>query len=95
MKLHISPINVSVHATDPDVRKMMLGNKNGGRGYELMKRLSEAGIVMNCQIVCCPGINDGDVLRGTMRDLALYIHRLPVCPSCPWGLPATGKSSIP
>ena len=86
MKLHISPINVSVHATDPDVRKMMLGNKNGGRGYELMKRLSEAGIVMNCQIVCCPGINDGDVLRGTMRDLALLYPQVASVSVVPVGL---------
>ena len=71
MRLHISPINLSVHATDPDVRRMMLGNKNGGRGYGIMKRLAAAGIVMNCQIVCCPGINDGKVLRKTMEDLAL------------------------
>lgn len=68
--LKISPINVSVHATDPKLRSRMLGNKNGGKGIEIMKRFSRAGIEMNCQIVCCPGVNDGKQLQKTMRDLA-------------------------
>ena len=68
--LHISPINVSVHASEPELRAMMLGNKNGGRGIEIMKRLQNAGIVMNCQIVCCPDINDGEHLMRTMESLA-------------------------
>ncbi len=86
MRLHISPINVSVHATDPDVRRMMLGNKNGGRGYGIMKRLAAAGIVMNCQIVCCPGINDGKVLRKTMEDLALLYPQVASVSVVPVGL---------
>ena len=68
--LKISPINISVHSTDPKLRSMMLGNKNGGRGLEIMKRFAKAGIEMNCQIVCCPGINDGAKLGKSMRDLA-------------------------
>lgn len=68
--LHISPINVSVHASEPELRAMMLGNKNGGRGIEIMKKLQNAGIVMNCQIVCCPDINDGEHLMRTMESLA-------------------------
>lgn len=73
--LKISPINVSVHTTNPKLRCMMLGNKNAGRGIEIMKRFSRAGIEMNCQIVCCPGVNDGAELKRTMRDLRkLYPH---------------------
>ena len=68
--LHVSPVNISVHATDPEVRRAMLRNKNAGRCMELMRRFALGGITMNCQIVCCPGINDGSVLQQTMRDLA-------------------------
>ena len=67
--LHISPINVSVHAADPEMRCLLLGNKNAGKGIEMMRRLKEAGVVMNCQIVCCPGLNDGDQLLYTMKEL--------------------------
>lgn len=68
--LRISPINVSVHATNPELRSFMLGNLNGGAGVEIMRRFAGAGIAMNCQIVCCPGINDGEELARSMRDLA-------------------------
>ena len=68
--LRISPINVSVHATEPEMRALLLGNPAGAEGYRQMQRLAEGGITMNCQIVCCPGLNDGDVLRRSMEDLA-------------------------
>ena len=71
--LHISPINVSVHATDPELRAMLLGHRNGGRGLEIIRRFAQAHITMNCQIVSCPGINDGPHLQKSMEDLsALY-----------------------
>lgn len=68
--LHISPINISVHATDPEVRRELLGSKRGGEIMDLMGRFAEAGIVMNCQIVSCPGLNDGAVLQKSMEELA-------------------------
>lgn len=68
--LKVSPINVSVHATNPELRARMLGHRNGGAGIEIMRRFASAGIVMNCQIVACPGINDGPELQRTMEDLA-------------------------
>jgi len=68
--LHISPINVSVHATDPALRAKLLGSETAAAGYALVKRLAEGGITMNCQIVCCPGYNDGEALQKTMEDLA-------------------------
>lgn len=68
--LKISPINISVHTTNPELRNVMLGNKNAGRGIEMMHRFAENGITMNCQIVLCPEINDGDELWRSMRDLA-------------------------
>ena len=68
--LRISPINVSVHATDPKLRSILLDNKAAAKGLEYMKAFAQAGIVMNCQIVVCPGLNDGSQLRRTMEDLA-------------------------
>ena len=69
MELHISPINVSVHATDPQLHCTMLGNKDARQSLEYMRQFAEAGIVMNGQIVVCPGWNDGDQLRRTMSDI--------------------------
>ena len=68
--LRISPINVSVHTTDPDLREAMLKNKRAGEGIAIMGRFAQAGITMNCQIVSCPGINDGPALDRTLQDLA-------------------------
>lgn len=70
IKMRISPVNVSVHATDEELRKFMLGNKNAGKLYGIMKRFYENKITMNCQIVLCPGINDGEQLYKTVFDLA-------------------------
>ncbi|MBR5572460.1 MAG: DUF512 domain-containing protein [Oscillospiraceae bacterium] len=67
--LHISPINVSVHATDDALHCKMLGNKQASRSLEYMRAFGKAGIVMNGQIVVCPGWNDGDALRQTLGDL--------------------------
>ena len=68
--LRISPINVSVHATDPKLRSIMLGNKAAAKGLAYMRAFADAGIVMNCQIVVCPGLNDGEQLSRSMEDLA-------------------------
>ncbi len=68
--LRISPINISVHATDPKLRSILLGNKAAARGLEYMQAFAQNGIVMNCQIVVCPGLNDGEQLSRTMHDLA-------------------------
>ena len=71
----VSPVNISVHATDPEVRRFMMGNKNAGNVVDRMKRFAEAGIVMNCQIVLCRDINDGRVLDDTIKTLGeLYPH---------------------
>ena len=67
--LRISPINVSVHTTDPQLHCTMLGNKNALRSLDYIRAFCKAGIVMNGQIVVCPGWNDGDQLRRTLRDL--------------------------
>ncbi|MBE6949674.1 MAG: DUF512 domain-containing protein [Ruminococcaceae bacterium] len=68
--LHISPINISVHTMNPELRSMMLGNPKGGESLKLMHRFAEAGLTMNCQIVCCPGINDKEELQYSMEEMA-------------------------
>lgn len=68
--LHISPVNISVHTTNRELRCAMLRNSRAGESLDIMRRFREAGIIMNCQIVCCPGLNDGEELLRTMRDLA-------------------------
>lgn len=69
IKMHISPINVSVHTTNPELRCKMMNNRFAGDAIKNLKRFANAGITLNCQIVACPGINDGDELLRTMRDL--------------------------
>lgn len=68
--LRISPLNISVHATNPALRAQMLGHRGGGAVMELLRRFARAGITMNCQIVSCPGVNDGPELLRSMEDLA-------------------------
>ncbi|MBR7081935.1 MAG: DUF512 domain-containing protein [Oscillospiraceae bacterium] len=83
IKMHISPVNISVHTTNPALRRFMLGNENAGSCMDTMKRLADAGITMNCQIVCCPGINDGEELLRSMRDLkslAPAVHSVSIVP---------------
>lgn len=63
------PVNVSIHATDPEVRERLLGNRHAGKILEQLKRLQAAGVEMNGQIVCVPDINDGEVLTKTLQDL--------------------------
>ena len=70
--LRISPINVSVHATDPKLRAALLGSRAGGESLEYMRAFGRAGIVMNGQIVLCPGFNDGPQLQRTMEDMAAW-----------------------
>ncbi len=69
IRMHISPINISVHTTDPELRAQMMRNKNAGRVLELLKRFDDAGIVLNCQLVLCPDINDGAALEKSLKDL--------------------------
>ena len=66
----LSPLYISVHATDPRVRRAILGRRSGGDVLAPMRRLAEAGIAMHTQIVLCPGINDGAQLERTVRDLS-------------------------
>lgn len=66
---HMTPLYVSVHATDPQVRCQMMNNRFAGELMNKLERLLDAGIQVHTQIVCCPGYNDGEVLARTFADL--------------------------
>ena len=81
--LRVSPINVSVHTMNPELRCKMLRNPRAGESIDIMRRFAKAGIVMNCQIVCCPGLNDGEELLRSLRELeALWpaVHSVSIVP---------------
>jgi len=67
---HLSPLYISVHTTNPDLRCKLLGNCRGGYIMEQLKKFAEAGIQMHTQIVLCPGFNDGQELQRTVADLS-------------------------
>lgn len=68
--MHVSPINISVHTTNPELRKTMLCNRFAGKCYDIMQKFAQNDIVMNCQIVLCRGINDEDELNRSLCDMA-------------------------
>ena len=68
--MHLSPIYISVHTTNGELRKTMLCNKRADNLLSRMKKLSDNGIKMRTQIVLCPGLNDGEELSRTLDDLA-------------------------
>lgn len=70
ISFRISPINVSVHATDPELRCKLLNNKFAGDIMDKMKMIAKAGLEMNVQIVAMPGLNDEQVLLKTLEDMA-------------------------
>lgn len=69
IKMHISPINVSVHTTNEELRVKMMGNKNAGKVLEILDKFDNAGIKINAQLVLCPGFNDKEELKKTLADL--------------------------
>lgn len=69
-RLHLSPLYVSVHATDPQIRRQLMANPKAGAILENLQRLADWGIAFHSQIVLCPGLNDGPILTQTIEDLA-------------------------
>ncbi len=69
IEMHISPVNVSVHTTNPELRVQMMHNKRAGEVLAYLPKLARAGITLCGQIVLCRGINDGPELERSMRDL--------------------------
>lgn len=83
---HLSPINVSIHTTDLELRKKMLKNPNADKVLEVMERLAGAGIEMNLQVVLCRGINDGAILDKTIEDCARFFPHTKSMSVVPIGL---------
>lgn len=71
---HLSPLNISVHATEPSLRRRLMGNRKAGELLERLKRIVAAGIRINCQFVLCPGLNDGEALERSLRDLLREVN---------------------
>lgn len=86
VKMRFSPINVSIHTTNPELRVKMMKNKRSGEVLSYLDRFFEAGLSMCGQIVLCKGINDGEELLRTMRDLSKYFPRLSSVSVVPAGL---------
>lgn len=82
----LSPINISFQATSPELRCRMLNNRFAGEIHEKVLRLKEAGICMNGQIVLCKGVNDGQELERSIRDLTEYLPELQSVSVVPVGL---------
>ncbi len=82
----LTPLFVSIHATDPQVRRFLLGLKKEDHLLDKLRFLTSNGIELNTQIVLCPGINDGEVLRQTLYDLAEFYPQLKSVAVVPVGL---------
>ncbi len=86
VKMRFSPINVSVHTTNPELRVKMMKNKRSGEVLKYLDDFKRAGLSICAQIVLCRGINDGDELRRTMRDLAALMPEMQSVAVVPAGL---------
>lgn len=86
IEMHISPVNISVHTMNPELRVQMMKNKNAGECLKIIKRLADAGIQMNTQLVLCPGINDGDELRRSIEELSAFYPAVQSIAAVPVGL---------
>ena len=86
IRYHLEPINISFHTTNPELRCRMLHNRFAGDALAKADRLYEAGIHMNGQIVLCKGINDGEELERSIRDMAKYLPYLQSVSVVPVGL---------
>ena len=86
IEMHISPINISVHTTNPELRVKMIRNKHAGEVLSYMRKLADAGIRICAQVVLCRGINDGAELDRTMRDMLDYMPALDSVSIVPAGL---------
>lgn len=92
---HLSPINISVHTTDLELRKKMLNNKNAGKLLKIMERLAQAGIEMNLQVVLCKGINDGEILDKTIADCSSFFPHAKSMSVVPIGLTKHRRNLYP
>ncbi len=87
----LSPIYVSIHATDPEVRTALLRNRRGATSLRWLSLLLDAGIDVHGQVVCCPGVNDGAVLEQTLLDVLTTYPKLSSIGVVPLGVSAHNR----
>ena len=95
IRYKLAPINISVHTTNPDLRVKMLHNRFAGDALKKIERLFEAGIEMNSQIVLCKGVNDGEELERSIRDLSGFLPYMQSLSVVPVGLTKFRKGLDP
>lgn len=95
IRYRISPINVSVHTTDPELRQKMLNNRFAGNVMFRLKQLTDGGITVNAQIVLCPNYNDGSALKSTILDLMTLRPHLNSVAIVPIGLTNHREGLLP
>ncbi len=95
LKLHISPVNVSVHTTNPELRARMMGNPYAGDSLGLLRRFARGNIALNVQLVLCPGLNDGAELERSMRDLSELLPAIESVAAVPVGLTSHREGLYP
>lgn len=86
IEMRISPINISIHTTNPELRARMLNNRFAGEKLKYLRRLADGGVEIKAQIVLCPGWNDREELERTLRDLMELAPALTSCSIVPVGL---------
>ncbi len=86
IRYHLEPINISFQTTNPELRCKMLHNRFAGEALKKVDRLYEGGITMNGQIVLCKGVNDGEELERSIRDMMKYLPQLQSVSVVPVGL---------
>ena len=86
IKMHISPVNVSVQTMNPDLRVKMMANPKAGDSLKYLRRFADAGIALNTQLVLCPGINDGSELEYSLGELAKLYPAVQSIAAVPVGL---------
>ena len=95
IEMHMSPVNVSVHTTNPELRRMMMHNKRAGEVLGYLRRLADGGIKLRGQIVLCRNVNDGAELDRTMRDLYGLYPAMDSVSVVPAGMTAYRKGLYP
>ena len=86
IKMHISPVNVSVHTMNPELRVKMMKNPNAGTSLRFLDRFAQAGIKLSTQLVLCPGVNDGEELQYSLDELGKLYPAVQSIAAVPVGL---------
>jgi len=86
IKMHISPVNISVHTMNPELRVRMMKNNRAGKVLDYIKKLADAGIKLNTQLVLCPGYNDGEELTYSLQELGKLYPAVQSIAAVPVGL---------